>query len=201
MTSFQHKLIGDGTYGTSPPRNGKDCCRKMMLLPKALFLATSFPKIVKNAIFLLTFYQSFSRFSQNFPTIWFFRPNSQKINAQFVQPFGKYAKIMHFLKFSKINFLKIFENFRKFYGIRRAPPPDLLRGRLPKVFPLNRNPGGAAALQWCMQTHQARIFSKIMQNVDLTPKPWKNWNFIMGFSFLNSSLCDFSIERQKCNNR
>ena len=31
-----------------PSRNGKNCCWKMMLFPKAQFLATTFPKIVRN---------------------------------------------------------------------------------------------------------------------------------------------------------
>ena len=47
-----------------PPEIGKNCCRKMMLFPMALFLAAKFPKLAKNSIFLLNFYQ---KFSQNFP--------------------------------------------------------------------------------------------------------------------------------------
>ena len=35
----------------SPRGNGKDCCLKMISFPKVLFLATPFPKTVKNAIF------------------------------------------------------------------------------------------------------------------------------------------------------
>ena len=50
-----------------PPRNRKNCCRKMVLFPKGLFVATTFPKLAKNSIFLLNFYQKFSKFSQNFP--------------------------------------------------------------------------------------------------------------------------------------
>ena len=34
----------------------------MMLFPKALFLATNFPKIDKNSIFLLNFYKNFQNF-------------------------------------------------------------------------------------------------------------------------------------------
>ena len=74
-----------GTQGTPPPRNWKNCCRKMMVFPKALFLATTFPKIDKNSIFLMKFYQKMSKFSQNFPTICIFRPNAQKINAEFLK--------------------------------------------------------------------------------------------------------------------
>ena len=55
-----------GTQGTfPPPRNRKHCCRKMVLFPKALFLATTFPKLAKNSIFLLNFYQKFSKFPNN----------------------------------------------------------------------------------------------------------------------------------------
>ena len=82
-----------------PPEMEKNCCRKMILFPKALFLATTFPKIVKNSIFLLNFYQKFSKISQNFPKIRIFRPNTRKINAWFVKFFEKYAKIMHYLLF------------------------------------------------------------------------------------------------------
>ena len=51
----------------------------MMLFPKALFLAT-FPKI-DNSIFLMYFDQEISKFSQNYPTICIFRPNSRKNKA------------------------------------------------------------------------------------------------------------------------
>ena len=56
----------------------------MMLFPKALFLATTFPKIVKNSIFKLNFYLKFSKISQNFPAIGVFRPNARKLNGGFV---------------------------------------------------------------------------------------------------------------------
>ena len=81
----------------------------MILFPKAVFLSTTFPKIVKNSIFLLNFYQKFFKISQNFPKIRVFRHNSQKIHAMFVNCFEKYDKksiICYFLK-------KFFENFRK----------------------------------------------------------------------------------------
>ena len=52
----------------------------MMLFPKALFLATTFPKLDKNSIFLINFDQKISKFSQNLPTICIFRPNARKIN-------------------------------------------------------------------------------------------------------------------------
>ena len=72
----------------------------MILFPKALFLAKTFPKIVKNEVFLLNFYQKFSKISQNFPTIRGFCPNTRKINAWFVKFFEKYAKMRHYLLFS-----------------------------------------------------------------------------------------------------
>ena len=46
-----------------------NCCRKMMLFPKVLFLAATFLKSVKNSILLLNFYQiffiKFSKFPKN----------------------------------------------------------------------------------------------------------------------------------------
>ena len=57
----------------------------MMVFPKALFLATTFPKIDKNSIFLMNFYQKISKFSQNFQTIYIFRPNARKSNAGFIK--------------------------------------------------------------------------------------------------------------------
>ena len=86
--------------GPPPPEMEKNCCRKMKLFPKALFLATTFQKIVKNSIFLLNFHQKFTKFSQNFPTNCLFRPNARKINSLFVKLFEKYSKIMHFLQFT-----------------------------------------------------------------------------------------------------
>ena len=78
----------------------KPFCRKTMVFPKGLFFAATFPKIVKNSIFLLKFYQKFSKISQNFPTC-VFRPNMRKINALFAKYFWKYTKIMHFINFLK----------------------------------------------------------------------------------------------------
>ena len=69
-----------------------------MLFPKGLFVATTFPKIVKNSIFLLNYYQKFSKISQNFPTTCDFRPNARKINA-FLKFFEKYPKTMDFSQF------------------------------------------------------------------------------------------------------
>ena len=64
-----NKFIGAATIWEHrerpPPRNGKIFCRKMILFPKALLFATTFPKIVKNSIFLFNFYQKFSKISQS----------------------------------------------------------------------------------------------------------------------------------------
>ena len=78
------KGVARGKGGKFPLRNRKNCCRKMMLFPNALFLATILPNVGKNSIFLLNFYQKFSKFSQSFQTICVFRPNAPKINAWFV---------------------------------------------------------------------------------------------------------------------
>ena len=45
----------------------------------------------------------------------------EKLTQGFLNFFEKYAKIMHFLQFSSEFF---FENFRKFSGVRGAPPPE-----------------------------------------------------------------------------
>ena len=111
-----HRRRQRGTQGTSPPRNRKNCCRKMVLFPKALFLATTFPKLAKHLIFLLNFYQNFSKFSQNFPTICVFRPNARKSNEWFVKFFWKYAQVMHFKQF----LIEIFWKFSKFSQIFRT---------------------------------------------------------------------------------
>ena len=74
-----------GTGKVPPPPKLKKLCRKIMLFPKALFLATTFPKIDINSIFLVNFYQRISKFSQNFPIICIFRPNARKINDGFLK--------------------------------------------------------------------------------------------------------------------
>ena len=60
---------GDGGKIPPPHRNGKNCCRKMMLFPKALFLATTFQKSLKiqfsDWIFIKNF-QKFLKISQQF---------------------------------------------------------------------------------------------------------------------------------------
>ena len=89
-----------------PPPKLKKCCRKMMLFQRALFL-TTFPKIDKNSMFLMNFYQKISKFSQNSPKICIFRRNARKINAAFLKFCCEWAKIMHFCYFLK-KFLKIF---------------------------------------------------------------------------------------------
>ena len=100
------------------PRTGKNCCRKMILFPKARFLAKTSPKIDKNSIFLLNFHQRFPKLSQNLSSICSFRPNARKINAWFVKSFENYAKIMQFCNFRKNSFA----NFRKFTGVLGLRP-------------------------------------------------------------------------------
>ena len=82
-----------------------------MLFRKALFLATTFPKIVQNSIFLLLFYQ-------NFPTICLFRPNVRKCNAGLLNVLKNMLK-MHFCYFLK----RSFENFRNSSGVRQGAEP------------------------------------------------------------------------------
>ena len=55
----------------------------MMLFPKALFIATTFTKIVKNSKFPLNFYQKLSEISQNFPTFWILDQTREKLSQDF----------------------------------------------------------------------------------------------------------------------
>ena len=99
------------TVEPPPLETGKKRCRKMMLFPNALILATTFPKIVKNSIFLLNFYQKFSKISENL-TNCVFRPNARKSKAWFVIVFGKYAKNARFA----ILWKRFFQNFLKIFN-------------------------------------------------------------------------------------
>ena len=100
-----------------------------MLFPEALFLVTKYPKIIKNAIFLLNFHQKISKISQNFPTICAFCPNVQKCNGWFVKFFEKYAKIIIFRHFRRKSFgifLKISQQFAFFVQTREKLTHGLL---------------------------------------------------------------------------
>ena len=93
----------------------------MVLFPKALFLATTFPKLAKNLNFLLNFYQTFSKFSQNFQTICVFGQNVRKCNQCFVKFVWTLAQVMHFKQCLKEIYWKcskISENFRTIYAFR-----------------------------------------------------------------------------------
>ena len=78
--TWAYSGVARGGTGGTPLGTEKNCCRKMMLFPKALFLATTFTKIVKNSIFLLNFNQKLSKISQNFPTMFFVQtPKNERI--------------------------------------------------------------------------------------------------------------------------
>ena len=87
----------------------------MMLFPRALFVATIFPKIDKNSLFLLNFHLNFVKVS---PTNCVFRQNARKFNAGFLNFFWKIGENNAFLQFSK----GIFANLRKFSGVRGLRP-------------------------------------------------------------------------------
>ena len=55
------------------------------VISEGSIFSTTFPKIDKNSIFLMNFYQKISKFSQNFPTICICRPNARKINDGFLK--------------------------------------------------------------------------------------------------------------------
>ena len=66
----------------------------MVLFPKALFL-TTFPKVAKNAIFLLHFVKDFQNFRKISKQFVFFLQTREKLKQGFFVFFEKYAKIMH----------------------------------------------------------------------------------------------------------
>ena len=55
----------------------------MMLFPKALYLATTFPKIVKKSIFQLNVYENFQRFLKISKEFVFFVQKSEKLTQGF----------------------------------------------------------------------------------------------------------------------
>ena len=105
------EFLGWPTNGNvPPPPKLKTCCRKMRLFPKALFLASTFPKVSKNSIFLLNFYQKFSKFSQNFQTICVVCANAPNGNMDCLILLKRFENNGSFAIFLW-NFLKIFSKF------------------------------------------------------------------------------------------
>ena len=104
---------GGGVWGFEPPpRTGKNCCRKMMLFPKFLFLATNFQQNRYKFNFSIEFsIKKFQNFLKISPTNCVFRPNARKFNAWFCNFFAKQAKIQKFLHFSSGIFCKFSKNF------------------------------------------------------------------------------------------
>ena len=99
-----------GLGGFEPPPTGKNCCRKMMLFPKFLFLAITFPKIDKNSTFPLNFHQKLSKFSQIFPKQLCFSSKRAKIWRMVLKFFCKIGENTTFFAIFFRNFLEIFEN-------------------------------------------------------------------------------------------
>ena len=108
----------------------------MMLFPKGIVLATkivkSFPKIVKNQFWYWIFIKKFQKFLKISQQVVFFVQTREKLTHGLFNFFWKICSDNAFLAI----FLKFFENFRKFSGVRGAPP------KMPP--PPNRNPGAAA---------------------------------------------------------
>ena len=82
----------------------------MVLFPKALFLVTNFPKIIKNLNFSIEFSSKIFNILSKFPHNLRFSSKREKSNAGFVKFFEKYAKLMHFRNFLK-QFFEIFRTF------------------------------------------------------------------------------------------
>ena len=86
-----HQGRSQGERGEIPPPKPKKLLQKNGVISESSIFSNKFSKKnkkrIKNSIFLQNFHQKISKFSQNFPTIWVFRPNAQKINAWFVKCF------------------------------------------------------------------------------------------------------------------
>ena len=122
-----------GERGEFSPKP-KNCCRKMKLFPKALFVVTNIPKIIKK--FNLSIEFSSKNF-QNFPTMFVsFRSNARKINTWFVN-FWKICKNNAFFAIFLRKILKIFENSPASGGLSPQKAPTR---PTPKVFPPNQSP-------------------------------------------------------------
>ena len=114
----------------------------MVLFPKALFLATDFPKVIKIQIFdriCIKKFHNFLKISQQFACV---DQSCEKLTHDFVNFLKNTLKECIFRNFLK-NFLKIFENAPASVGF--PPPRNPPQARPKKVFP-RKNPGYAHAL-------------------------------------------------------
>ena len=80
-----------------------------MLFPKALFLATAFPKIDKNSVLLLNFYQKCQNFLKISQQFVFIVKTREKLTLSFLNFVENRLKLFMFLLFYQENF----ENFLK----------------------------------------------------------------------------------------
>ena len=83
--------------GEIPPGNRKNCCRKLVLFPKALFLVTNFRKIKlknknKNQFFNSSFIKNFQNFLKISQQFAFFVQTRKKLTNGLLTCFEKYAK-------------------------------------------------------------------------------------------------------------
>ena len=137
--------------------------------------------MVKNSIFLSNFQSKFSDFLKIFLTIWIFHPNARKINS------GHLTFLKNKLKCSFCIFIKICCTFSKILcclGGGGLCPRTPYETDTPKVFPPNRNPGGAAG----------PIARKLFNVPSMNSKLWKsipdhlNWHFSLSWTQCNWGL-------------
>ena len=112
-------------------------------ISESSILATAFPKIIKNSIFLLNFYQKISKISQNFQIFRVFRPNVRKINACFLKLFSTYAKNSLVAILCRI-LLTFFQNSQASMGGGALCTRTPYEANPLECSPSNRNPGGVA---------------------------------------------------------
>ena len=114
--------VARGDIGNVPSKMENNCCRKMMLFLKALFLATTFPKILFLYCIFIKNFHNLLKISQQFV---FFVQTHEKLTLCLLF-FWNICQIMRFIIFLR-NSLKIFENSPE------LPVPP--RGRPLQMFP------------------------------------------------------------------
>ena len=72
-----------GNTGNAPTPEMEKCCWKMVVFTKTAFLASTFPTIVKNSIFLWNFHQQLSKFPHNSQTFVYFVKTSENLTQVF----------------------------------------------------------------------------------------------------------------------
>ena len=139
MQKDQWRTDGSWSGSNAPTPNRKDCCRKMILFPNALFLATDNLKIEKIQFFYWIFHRDVF-----FPTkLLVFVETLENVSHGFEKDFQNWLKYCIFCNFLKESFGKFSKVLRRQCGRSQVDPPTRLAISLtPSIFVLRRPPTG-----------------------------------------------------------